>query len=83
MNVRKVLENVRSITILSILSLIVSALFIAFALYYSSLFFGFPIPDNVPPGISRLAVYDRNKSTYNQSPKIYAVKKVNGVYTKY
>lgn len=43
--------------------------------------FGFPIPDNVPPVITRLAVYDRCISTYEQSPKFYTLKKVNGVYT--
>ena len=42
--------------------------------------FGFPIPDNVPPSILRLAVYDRCVSTYEQSPKFYPLKKVNGVY---
>jgi len=43
--------------------------------------FGFPLPDNVPPSILRLAVYDRNTSTYEQSPKFYPIKKVKGVYT--
>jgi murein DD-endopeptidase MepM/ murein hydrolase activator NlpD len=42
--------------------------------------FGFPIPDNVPPKILRLAVYDRCISTYEQNPKLYSIKKVNGVY---
>ncbi|HRQ49420.1 MAG TPA: M23 family metallopeptidase [Agriterribacter sp.] len=37
--------------------------------------FGFPIADNVPPVIQRLAVYDRNKSIYEQSPRIVTVKK--------
>ncbi len=45
------------------------------------LLFGMPVPDNVPPGIVRLAVYDRNLSTYEQTPKLYPLKKVNGVYT--
>ncbi len=44
------------------------------------LLFGFPIPDNVPPDVYRLAVYDRCVSTYEQSPKIYTLKKVNGKY---
>jgi len=43
--------------------------------------FGMPIPDNVAPDIFRLAVYDRTKSTYEQTPKIYAVKKINGSYS--
>ena len=42
--------------------------------------FGIPIPDNVPPKILRLAVYDRCVSTYEQSPKFYPLKKVNGIY---
>lgn len=44
------------------------------------LLFGFPITDNIAPDIVRLAIYDRNKSTYEQTPKLYPVKKVNGVY---
>ena len=43
--------------------------------------FGLPIPDKVAPEIIRLAVYDRTVSTYKQSPKLYALKKVNGVYS--
>ncbi|HTN07065.1 M23 family metallopeptidase [Agriterribacter sp.] len=42
--------------------------------------FGFPIADNVPPVIQRLAIYDRNKSSYEQSPKIVTVKKTAGGY---
>ena len=41
----------------------------------------FPIPDNVPPTILRLAMYDRCISTYSQSPKLFSLKKVNGNYT--
>ena len=37
--------------------------------------FGLNIPDNVAPTIQRLAIYDRGKSTYEQSPKIVPVKK--------
>jgi len=44
------------------------------------LLFGLPIPDTVPPTISRLAIYDRNTSTYEQSPKMLALKKLDGVY---
>ncbi len=44
------------------------------------LLFNFPIPDDVDPDVYRLAVYDRNISTYEQTPKIYALKKKNGVY---
>ena len=42
--------------------------------------FGFPIADKVPPNILRLALYDRCISTYEQSPKLYSIKKVNGAY---
>ena len=45
------------------------------------LLFGFPIPDNVPPTIVRLAMYDRCKSTYSQMPKLFSLKEINGNYT--
>lgn len=44
------------------------------------LLFGFPIPDNVPPAIVRLAMYDRCVSTYSQAPKLFALKKTNSGY---
>ncbi|MBL0357738.1 MAG: M23 family metallopeptidase [Chitinophagaceae bacterium] len=44
------------------------------------LLFGFPIQDNIPPAVMRLAVYDRTKSTYEQSPRLYPIKKVKGIY---
>ncbi|MBA2250739.1 MAG: M23 family metallopeptidase [Chitinophagaceae bacterium] len=44
------------------------------------LLFGFPIKDDVPPTIVRLAVYDRSISTYSQSPRLLSLKKINGVY---
>ncbi len=44
------------------------------------LLFGFPIPDNVPPTLFRLAVYDRCISTYSQTPKLYSLKKINEKY---
>ncbi len=37
------------------------------------LLFGMPVPDNVPPVILRLSVYDRSFSTYEQVPKIWPV----------
>ena len=43
--------------------------------------FDLPITDNIAPDILKLAVYDRSISTYEQSPQLYALKKVNGVYT--
>lgn len=45
------------------------------------LLFGLPVMDNIAPDILRLAVYDRGISTYEQTPKFFALKKVNGVYT--
>lgn len=44
------------------------------------LLMGFPIADDIAPAILRLAVYDRCLSTYEQTPKTYSLKKVNGVY---
>lgn len=38
------------------------------------LLFGLPLKDNVKPRILRLAVYDRTRSVYEQSPKIVPVK---------
>ena len=45
------------------------------------LLFGFPIADGVPPTITRLAMYDRNKSTYDQSPQILSLKKSGSYYS--
>ncbi len=42
--------------------------------------FNFQIPDDVAPDVYKLAVYDRCVSTYEQTPKIFVLKKVNGVY---
>lgn len=44
------------------------------------LLFGFPIPDNVPPTIVGLYMYDRCKSTYSQSPVRISLKKVGNKY---
>lgn len=44
------------------------------------LLFGFPIADAVPPVLLRLAVYDRTASTFEQTPKLYSLKKTGGVY---
>jgi hypothetical protein len=43
--------------------------------------FGFNIPDNVAPKITKLAVYDRCQSIYEQTPRIIPVSYKNGVYT--
>lgn len=42
------------------------------------LLFGFPIADAVPPTVYRLAMYDRNRGTYLQSPKLMALKSGGG-----
>lgn len=44
------------------------------------LFFGFPLADNVPPTITKLALYDRTKSTYNSIPQFFAVKNTDSGY---
>lgn len=44
--------------------------------------FGFPLTDNTIPSILRVAIYDRNRSVYEQSPKMVpVVAKGNGHYT--
>ena len=45
------------------------------------LLFDMPIPDKVPPTIVRLAVYDRCKSTYSQSPRLFSLKRSKDGYT--
>jgi hypothetical protein len=42
------------------------------------LLFRFPIPDAVPPSVVRLALYDRNQSTFLQSPQLLAIAAVRG-----
>jgi Peptidase family M23 len=44
------------------------------------LLFGMPIKDDVPPTISRLAMYDRSISTYEQTPQLFTVKKTDSGY---
>lgn len=44
------------------------------------LLFKFPIADAVPPTLIRLTMYDRNKSTWEQLPQIFALRKVGSVY---
>ena len=42
------------------------------------LLFGLPLTDNVPPRILRLGIYDRTKSIYEQSARIFPVKLAGG-----
>jgi len=44
------------------------------------LLFGFPLADNVLPSIIRLAMYDRTKSVYHQTPNFFSLKKLNRNY---
>lgn len=44
------------------------------------LLFGFPLADNVPPVMVKLALYDRSISTYDQSPCFFTLKKTDSGY---
>ncbi len=45
------------------------------------LLWGFSIPDNIPPDIYKIAIYDRNRSVYEQSPILVpVVKTATGSY---
>jgi murein DD-endopeptidase MepM/ murein hydrolase activator NlpD len=49
----------------------------------NTLLFGLDIKDDVPPAISRLAIYDRSISTYLQTPQMIPVVKTDsGYFTK-
>lgn len=43
--------------------------------------FNLPITDHIPPTLIRLALYDRSKSLYEQSPELFLVKKINSEYS--
>ncbi|HUR10988.1 MAG TPA: peptidoglycan DD-metalloendopeptidase family protein [Flavitalea sp.] len=45
------------------------------------LLFGLPLKDNVKPRVTRLGIYDRTKSTYEQSPRLLPLKFENNRYT--
>ncbi|OQY93460.1 MAG: hypothetical protein B6D37_11640 [Sphingobacteriales bacterium UTBCD1] len=42
------------------------------------LLFGFPIKDELPPEINKLALYDRTISVYRQEPQLFSLKKNAG-----
>lgn len=44
------------------------------------LLFGFDIADSRAPDVYRIGIYDMDKSIYDQTPQMIAVKKVNGEY---
>ncbi|GAA4302117.1 M23 family metallopeptidase [Compostibacter hankyongensis] len=46
----------------------------------NGLLFGFEVRDNIPPSVYRIAVYDRDKSLYEQTPQVYSLKKSGGLY---
>jgi murein DD-endopeptidase MepM/ murein hydrolase activator NlpD len=49
----------------------------------NTLLFGFDIKDDVAPTVSKLAIYDRSKSTYLQTPQLVSVIKTDsGYFTK-
>ncbi|MEO7393393.1 MAG: peptidoglycan DD-metalloendopeptidase family protein [Chitinophagaceae bacterium] len=47
---------------------------------FNPLLFGFPITDNVPPNLVKLAMYDRSKSVYEQTPVIFYLKNTDSGY---
>jgi len=47
---------------------------------FNPLLFKFPIADAVPPTLIRLALYDRNKSTWEQTPQLWPLRKVGSIY---
>jgi murein DD-endopeptidase MepM/ murein hydrolase activator NlpD len=44
------------------------------------LLFGFPLVDKVPPSLLKLALYDRGKPLYSQSPSLYTLKNTDSGY---
>ncbi|MEP6700852.1 MAG: M23 family metallopeptidase, partial [Bacteroidota bacterium] len=44
------------------------------------LLFDFPIEDKVPPSLIRLAIYDRTKSVYEQTPLLFSLKNTDSGY---
>ena len=44
------------------------------------LLFGMPLQDDVAPTILKLAMYDRSISTYDQTPKLFSLKKTDNGY---
>jgi hypothetical protein len=47
---------------------------------FNPLLFGFPMKDNVPPSLVRLAMYDRSKSVYEQNPIFFSLKNTDSGY---
>jgi hypothetical protein len=47
---------------------------------FNPLLFGFSLVDEIPPVIYRLAIYDRSKSVFEQTPKIFTLKNTDRGY---
>lgn len=47
---------------------------------YNPLLYGFPLEDKQPPSMLRLAMYDRSRSIYEQSPRYYWLKNTDSGY---
>ncbi len=47
---------------------------------FNPLLFGFPIEDNVPPSLVKLAMYDRNRSVYDQTAQFFSLKNTDSGY---
>ncbi|MFM2337285.1 MAG: hypothetical protein RL115_478 [Bacteroidota bacterium] len=47
---------------------------------FNPLLFGFSLIDEIPPVIYRLAIYDRSKSVFEQTPKIFTLKNTDSGY---
>lgn len=45
-----------------------------------NLLFDFPIVDNIRPSLIRLAMYDRNRSIYSQTPVFFSLKNTDSGY---
>ncbi len=44
------------------------------------LLFNFPLNDNMPPSLTRLALYDRSRSVYDQTPFFFSLKNTDSGY---
>jgi Peptidase family M23 len=47
---------------------------------FNPLLFGFPLYDQSNPSITKLAMYDRSRSVYEQTPKFFPIKKTDSGY---
>lgn len=47
---------------------------------FNPLLFGLPMQDNVPPALVKLAMYDRTRSVYDQTPEFFYIKNTDSGY---